>query len=109
MHGAGIGPALGLLVLEFVELGQDLDRDPDVVILEALEGKRVVEQDVGIQDEILYTRARRSGICARAARFALDLCRGDQAGRFRGSRPVRVVAPISISVAGVIEWIELSS
>ncbi len=67
MNRAGICPALGLLVLELVQFREDLDGDPDVIILEALEGEGVVEEHIGIQHEVLYSCGRRRRLPARVA------------------------------------------
>lgn len=42
MSHAGVGAALGGFVFEFVEFGENLDRDDDVVVLEAVEAMGVV-------------------------------------------------------------------
>ena len=53
MHGPRIRSTLGLLVLEFVQLRQDIDRNPDMIVVEPLDAVRVVEQNIGVEDEIL--------------------------------------------------------
>ncbi len=52
MHGAGIGAALGLFVLEFVELAEDIDGNPDVVVRKALDAGGIVQQDVRVENVI---------------------------------------------------------
>ena len=52
MHRAGVGAAFGLLVLEFIELAQDIDGNPDVVLREALDAGRVVQEDIRVEDVI---------------------------------------------------------
>jgi hypothetical protein len=54
MHGPGIGSALGLLVLELVHLTEDLDRNEDMVVFKTVQAIRVMEQDIRIEDEVLY-------------------------------------------------------
>jgi hypothetical protein len=53
MDAAGAGTALGLLVLELVQFAEHLERDADVVVAESVETVRIVEEDVGVEDEIL--------------------------------------------------------
>jgi hypothetical protein len=53
MDAAGAGATLGLFVLELVELAEDLQRNADMVVAEAVEAVRVVKEDVGIEDEVL--------------------------------------------------------
>ena len=52
MDGPRVRSALGLFVLEFVELGEDIDRNPNVIVVKTLDAVRVVKQDVGVEDEI---------------------------------------------------------
>ena len=54
VDGAGIGAAFGLLVLEFVHLTEDLDRNEDMVVLKAVQAIRVMEQHIRIEDEVLH-------------------------------------------------------
>ena len=49
VDAAGIRPALGLLGLESVELGQDVYQDAEVVFLESFKSGGVVQEDVGVQ------------------------------------------------------------
>ena len=100
MDGAGIGSALGLLVLEFIELREDFHGDPDVVFLETLEGEGIVEEDVGIEDEVLDGCG---GDCAGAA-GETGLGGGDEAGILEDWF---VTVAVTIAVAGIVEWVEL--
>jgi len=75
VNPAGVGSALGLLALEFVEFGEDIDEDAEMVFLEALKAGRVMEQDVRIQD-VVFPVLRRGfetefldGLGGRAAGF----------------------------------------
>ena len=68
VDGACVRSALGLLVLEPVEFGEDLDGNEEMVVVEAVEAVRVVQEDVGIEHEVLHlsggrslTRPRRGG------------------------------------------------
>ena len=54
MDRAGVGTALGLLVLESVEFAQHLDGDVEVVVFETVQAVRVVQKDVGIEHEVLH-------------------------------------------------------
>ena len=110
-----LAPALGLLVLELVEFGEDLHRNPDVIILETLEGKRVVKQDVGIQDEVLHPGLRRRGRRARRGAGGAALP-GRRRGAIPGERrgmggqwplPLPFVRLFHFHGGRVIEWIEL--
>ena len=58
MDAAGIGTALGLLGLEFVQFGQHIDRDAEVVFLEPFQRCRVVQQHVGVQDVVFSDLGR---------------------------------------------------
>jgi hypothetical protein len=58
MDGAGAGAALGLLVLEFVEFAEDFEGDAEVIIAETVKAVRVVQEYVGIEDEVLPDRGR---------------------------------------------------
>ena len=49
----GVAPALGAFALELVDLLDHVDRDDDVVVLEAENGLRIVKEDVGIEDVVL--------------------------------------------------------
>lgn len=49
---AGVGTALGLLAFEFIQLGKDIDEDADVIFLEALQARGIVEEDVGIENVV---------------------------------------------------------
>ena len=60
VDGAGVGAPLGLLVLEPVEFGEDLDGDEEMVVVEAVEAVRVVQEDVGIEHEVLHLSGVRS-------------------------------------------------
>ena len=54
MDGARIRAALALLILEAVQFTEDLDGDEEVVVVEAVESVRVVQEDVGIEYEVLH-------------------------------------------------------
>jgi hypothetical protein len=100
MDGAGICAALGLLVLEFIELGEDLHGDPDMVFLETLEGEGIVEEDVGIEDEVLDGGGGDGAGAAGEARLG----GGDEAGILEDWV---VTVAVTIAVAGIVEWVEL--
>ena len=53
VDGTGVGPALGLLVLEAVEFTEDFDGNEDVVVLEAVQAVRVMQEHIGVEDEVL--------------------------------------------------------
>ena len=53
MHPAGVRAALGLLGLELVQLRQHIHRDAQVVFLEALQRRRIMQQHVGVQHVVL--------------------------------------------------------
>ena len=53
MDLTGIRSSGGVLRFESVEFFKHLDGYPDVVVLEMEHGERVVDEDVGIEDEIL--------------------------------------------------------
>jgi hypothetical protein len=54
--GAGGATELGEVALEGVDLLDHVDRDDHHVLLEAEQGLRVVQQDVGVEDEALLQR-----------------------------------------------------
>ena len=54
MNAAGVGSALGLLGLEFIELGEHIDKDAEVVFLEPLQGRGVVQEDVGVEHVVFH-------------------------------------------------------
>ncbi len=56
MDAAGIATAFGLLVLELVEFAQDLQRNADVVVREAIEAIGIVKEDIRVEDEVLSDR-----------------------------------------------------
>ena len=60
VHAARVGPALGLLGLELVELRQHIHRNAQVVFLKALERCRIVQQHIGIE-HIVFDDLRGSG------------------------------------------------
>ena len=49
---AGVGSALILLVFEPIKFGEDIGRDAEVVVGETVEGRRVVEENVRVQDVV---------------------------------------------------------
>ena len=104
MDGAGIGAALGLLVLEFIELGEDLHGDPDMVFLETLEGEGIVEEDVGIEDEVFDADG---GDGTGAAGEARSPGGAAEAGGLEDGWDMAVAIAVTVTVAGVVEWIEL--
>ena len=64
---ACIGSAFALFVLESVQFPKNLDGDDEMVVLEALEALRIMQEDIGVDDEILdpllpdASRIRRDG------------------------------------------------
>ncbi len=60
VHPPGIRAALGLLGLELVEFRQHIDRDAQVVFLEAFKRGRVVQQHVGVQ-HVVFDHLRWGG------------------------------------------------
>ncbi len=54
MDGACIGSSLGLLVLEAVEFTEYLDGDEEVVVFKEIETVRVMQQDIGVEDEVFH-------------------------------------------------------
>ena len=52
-HLAGVAPALRGLLLELVDLLEDEDRDHHLVVLELQDRAGVVDQDVGVENEVL--------------------------------------------------------
>jgi len=53
VHGAGIGASFRLLVLEFIELAEDIHRNPHMVFIEALDAGGVVQEHIRIEDVVL--------------------------------------------------------
>ena len=53
MHRSGVCSSFSLFVLEFIQLAQNIDRDPDMVIREPINGMRVMQQNVRIQNIVL--------------------------------------------------------
>ena len=49
---ARVPPQVRLVLLEGVDLLQDVERDDDVVVGEVVQGLRVVQEDVGVEDEV---------------------------------------------------------
>ena len=62
VDGAGIRAALGLLVLEAVQLAENLNGDEEVVVVELVEAMRVVQEDVGIEHEVLHLTGNRAPV-----------------------------------------------
>jgi hypothetical protein len=58
VDGAGIGAALGLLVLELVHLTEHLDRNEDMVVLEPVQAVRVVKENIRVDNEVLHRASR---------------------------------------------------
>lgn len=52
MDGPGAGTALGLLVLELIEFTQYFERDTNVIVPETIKAVGIVQQHIGIEDEI---------------------------------------------------------
>src|SRR4029079_6363087 len=55
-HDARVAPQLALVALELVDLLDDVDGNDDVVVVEAEQRPRIVQQDVGVEDEVLFHR-----------------------------------------------------
>jgi len=53
MDGSSVGTAFVLLVFEFVQFTQHVDRDPDMIIREPINGMGVMQQNVRIQNIVL--------------------------------------------------------
>jgi len=64
VHLTGIRPALTRFILEPVQLSQDIHRNAYLVVFEALEAGRVMEEDIGVQYEGLHPRAHVGAIAA---------------------------------------------
>ena len=71
-----------------------------MVFLETLEGEGIVEEDVGIEDEVFDGGG---GEDAGAAGEAGGLGRDDEAG---GIEDGAVTVAVAITVAGIVEWVE---
>ncbi len=50
---AGVATQLAHVLLELVELFDDVDRNDDRVVIEAVDRPRVVQQNVGVENEVL--------------------------------------------------------
>ena len=59
MDLAGIGPAFTLFPLELVELGNDIDGNAEMIVFEPVETTGIVQEHVGVEDEILNLVRRR--------------------------------------------------
>ena len=57
-HLAGVAAQRREVALEVVDLLDDVDRDDDVVVAEAEDAAGVVEEDVGVEDEVLFQAGR---------------------------------------------------
>ncbi len=68
MHGSGVCSSFGLFVLEFIELAQDIDWDPDMVVGEPVNGMRVMQQNVRIENIVLDAS---SGAVLRVGLYAI--------------------------------------
>ena len=53
MHGSRICTPFRLFILELVKFAQNIDRNPDMIVREPINGMRVVQEDVGIKNIIL--------------------------------------------------------
>ena len=53
MHGSRICTPFRLLILELVKFAQNIDRNPDMVVRESINGMRIMQEDVCINDIIL--------------------------------------------------------
>ena len=53
MDGAGVCAAFRLLIFEFIEFRQHIDRNPYVIVVEPVDAVRVMKQDICIEDEVL--------------------------------------------------------
>ena len=58
MPATGIGAALGLFILEAVQFREDVDRDANMIVFEAAQAPRVVQQNVGIENEVFAKSGR---------------------------------------------------
>jgi len=58
MHLPRIGTALGLLILKTIEFAQNLEGDADMIFCEGVDTARIVNQDIGIENEVLSDRRR---------------------------------------------------
>ena len=58
MDGAGVGSAFGLFVFEAVKFTEYLDGDEEVIVLKEVQAMRVVQQHIGIEDEIFHQPGR---------------------------------------------------
>ncbi len=56
MNLASIGTALGLFVLKAVEFAQNLEGNAYVIFGEGIDAARIVDQDIGVENEILANR-----------------------------------------------------
>ncbi len=52
MDAPGVGTSLGLFALEFVEFGEDVNEDTDMIVLEAAKTGWIVEEDVRVEDVV---------------------------------------------------------
>ena len=53
VHRSGVRSAFVLFVLELVQLAQDVDRDPNMIIRESVNGMGIVEQNIRIKNVVL--------------------------------------------------------
>ena len=71
MHGSRICAPFRLLILEFVKFAQNIDRNPNMVVRKPIDGMRVMQEDVCINDIILDTGLAPIGRLRRTQAVAL--------------------------------------
>jgi hypothetical protein len=69
---ARVAPALGALAFELVDLLDAVNRDDDVVVLEAKDRAGVVEENVRVEDVILLHSASCFPVCVQRVRHPLE-------------------------------------
>ena len=53
MNRTSVRSSLGLFVLELVCLAEHVDRNPDVIIGEPIDGMGIMQQNIGIKNVVL--------------------------------------------------------
>ena len=59
MNLARIGSSFALLILKAVEFGEDVSWEANVVVVKAVDTAGIVQQHVGIENEVFAIRRRR--------------------------------------------------
>jgi hypothetical protein len=52
MDGPSVGAALSLFILELIHFAEHLDRNPDMIVGKPIDGMRVMQQDISIENVV---------------------------------------------------------